>query len=184
MSRQECEALLMGPGAAYGDFLVRSSQTESGSYSLSVRMHNELGASGLPIKHIRIKQGANGRWSLSVKNPTHDSFATVVDLIGYYQSKGEFSGIRLLRPAQTGSGAQDFKCFKCGCVLKAGEKFCGQCGQVQQQQQQQQQQVIQQPAMQMQPVQPVMQLMPQMMMSPQQQQQQKYTAPPVQRMVS
>ena len=92
--------MLTAATAKPGDFLVRNSESDPGAYTLSVRMHEQSGATGVPVKHFRVKQTpTTGRWSLALKTPTQDTFESVPALISYYQNKGEFSGVRLVQPA-------------------------------------------------------------------------------------
>lgn len=126
-----------------GDFGVRASESQAGTYSLSVRMSAPANPSSLPVKHFRIRN-VNGRWNLSTKSQTSDTYASIPELIAFYQSQGEFSGVRLIRPLLKGGsaappaaaaapapaavGGGSTRCSKCGFIGGPGDQFCGECG--------------------------------------------------------
>ena len=131
IARPACEALLLGPACGPGAFCVRVSTRGDGAYSLSVREPMQM-----KVKHFKIER-VGAQWKLSLKVPDNKIFGTIVQLIGHYQSMGNFSGISLAQAAP-GGGAAPMPAAPAPAPVAAGnpccasrkpsDKFCGICG--------------------------------------------------------
>ncbi|XP_028814907.1 tyrosine-protein kinase Lyn-like isoform X2 [Denticeps clupeoides] len=84
-SRRDAERLLLAPGNKAGTFLIRQSETTSGSYSMSVRDTDEQGAA--VIKHYKIRNLDDGGFYISPRV----KFPDLASLIQYY--KGQANGL-------------------------------------------------------------------------------------------
>ena len=77
----------MMPFNGYGSYLVRDSETTRGDYSLSVRDTDR-------VRHYRIKQLEDGTFFVTRRI----AFATIVDLVTYYQQQADGLCTNLITP--------------------------------------------------------------------------------------
>ncbi|NP_001079859.1 uncharacterized protein LOC379549 [Xenopus laevis] len=78
INREKAEELLMVNSNRSGSFLIRESETRSGSYTLSIRKTNHTSRDS--IKHYRIHQLDNGWFYIAPRL----TFATLQDMVDYY----------------------------------------------------------------------------------------------------
>jgi hypothetical protein len=98
IGRPEAEAMLLGGACGPGSFLVRVSSRGDNSYSLSAR------ESMAPrVKHFKIEP-VGPQWKLGLKISDGQVFPTIPQLISYYKSLGDFSGVKLAKGAPKAGG--------------------------------------------------------------------------------
>ncbi|XP_043946506.1 src-like-adapter 2 [Protopterus annectens] len=83
ISREKAEELLLLPCNQGGSFIVRESETQKGTYCLSIRRANNSGWDC--IKHYRINRLENGWFYISPRL----TFASLEDMVDYYSETGE-----------------------------------------------------------------------------------------------
>ncbi|CAL9692346.1 unnamed protein product [Knipowitschia caucasica] len=94
LSRRETERLLLAPGNKPGSFLVRESESNKGSYSLSVRDH--VPREGDVVKHYKIRSLDKGGYYITPSN----SFVVLPDLIKYYNRTADGLCQQLVTPCK------------------------------------------------------------------------------------
>nr|XP_055043298.1 tyrosine-protein kinase SRK2-like isoform X2 [Misgurnus anguillicaudatus] len=87
INRQKAESLLLASQNKTGSFLVRISESHSDEYTISARSENR-------VFHFRIRRSAIGAYFVSEKI----SFATLDELIKYYQNNSKSLGCPLDQP--------------------------------------------------------------------------------------
>ena len=87
IKRFEAEKLLLKPLNGYASYLVRNSETNPGSYALSVRDTDE-------VKHYRIRQLESGEFFITMRA----SFETIQDLVAHYQKQADGLCVNLIQP--------------------------------------------------------------------------------------
>ncbi|XP_029104077.1 tyrosine-protein kinase Srms [Scleropages formosus] len=87
INRQKAEKLLLAQQNKSGSFLVRISESNSDEYTLSVRNESK-------VLHFRIQRSSIGSYYVSYKI----SFATLDELVGYYQKNYKSLGVPLVLP--------------------------------------------------------------------------------------
>ncbi|XP_078450794.1 tyrosine-protein kinase HCK-like [Lampetra fluviatilis] len=92
VSRKEGERLLLAPGNSIGAYLLRDSESNKGSYSLSVRDYDIT--NGDVVRHYKIRTLDNGGYFISARLTFPDLFA----LIKHYTAHSDGLCQKLLRP--------------------------------------------------------------------------------------
>ncbi|XP_078495691.1 tyrosine-protein kinase Src42A [Ciona intestinalis] len=87
--RSEAVSLLMQPCNKHGDFLARRRTTNPNEYALSVR-------NGATVNHIKIEKMGGQGYSID----RHNVFATLNDLVGFYQENMVANDIKLRSPCK------------------------------------------------------------------------------------
>ncbi|XP_037096111.1 tyrosine-protein kinase HCK [Syngnathus acus] len=83
VSRRDAERQLLAPGNKVGSFLIRDSESNKGSFSLSVR--DTDGPSGDTVKHYKIRMLDNGGFYISPRI----TFSNLQDLVKHYKKQGD-----------------------------------------------------------------------------------------------
>ncbi|XP_049610993.1 tyrosine-protein kinase HCK [Syngnathus scovelli] len=83
VSRRDAERQLLAPGNKVGSFMIRDSESNKGSFSLSVR--DTDGPSGDTVKHYKIRMLDNGGYYISPRI----TFSTLQDLVKHYKKQGD-----------------------------------------------------------------------------------------------
>ncbi|XP_061623925.1 tyrosine-protein kinase HCK isoform X3 [Phyllopteryx taeniolatus] len=83
VSRRDAERQLLAPGNKVGSFMIRDSETNKGSFSLSVR--DSDGPSGDTVKHYKIRMLDNGGFYISPRI----TFSTLQDMVKHYKKQGD-----------------------------------------------------------------------------------------------
>ncbi|XP_066431114.1 tyrosine-protein kinase Lck [Eleutherodactylus coqui] len=95
LGRKDAERQLLAPGNQQGSFLIRESETNKGSYSLSVRdldqNHGEV------VKHYKIRNMDNGGFYISPRI----TFKTLQELVQHYSGTLDGLCTLLKEPCQT-----------------------------------------------------------------------------------
>lgn len=86
VSRKDAERQLLAPGNVIGSFMIRDSETNQGSYSLSIRDFDAVNKVDI-VKHYKIRTLDSGGFYVSPRN----SFSTLQELVNYY--KGQSDGL-------------------------------------------------------------------------------------------
>ena len=81
-SRQQAKNLLSQPVNCIGSFLIRSSTTYPGNYSLSLKCTKN-------VHHFKIMKLESGRWCIC----NRVSFLTIPELVAYYQNQDPENGL-------------------------------------------------------------------------------------------
>jgi len=92
ISRRDCERHLLRVGNIQGTFMIRESETQIGTYSLSIKDHDHV--KGDTVKHYRIRQIDNGGYYITART----KFANLSDLISHYKLAGDGLCCRLTDP--------------------------------------------------------------------------------------
>jgi len=92
LTRKEAERLLMSASAIRGTYLVRESETNPGSYSLSVRDKDV--SKGDHVKHYRIRGTESGSFFITAKS----TFTNIHDLIRHYTGNADGLCFVLTKP--------------------------------------------------------------------------------------
>ncbi|KAM4700225.1 tyrosine-protein kinase Lck [Discoglossus pictus] len=95
LGRKDAERQLLAPGNQQGSFLVRESETNKGSYSLSVRDLDQN--QGDVVKHYKIRNLDNGGFYISPRI----SFNSLQDLVHHYCKSVDGLCTLLKEPCQT-----------------------------------------------------------------------------------
>ncbi|XP_063312078.1 tyrosine-protein kinase Lck [Pelobates fuscus] len=95
LGRKDAERQLLAPGNQQGSFLVRESETNKGSYSLSVRDLDQN--QGEVVKHYKIRNLDNGGFYISPRI----TFNSLHDLVQHYSNKMDGLCTLLKQPCQT-----------------------------------------------------------------------------------
>ncbi|KAM9829571.1 tyrosine-protein kinase HCK isoform X2 [Syngnathus typhle] len=82
VSRRDAERQLLAPGNKVGSFMIRDSESNKGSFSLSVR---DTDSSGDTVKHYKIRLLDNGGFYISPRI----TFSTLQDLVKHYKKQGD-----------------------------------------------------------------------------------------------
>ncbi|XP_020570205.1 tyrosine-protein kinase Blk [Oryzias latipes] len=94
VSRRETERLLLAPGNKPGTFLIRESETSKGSYSLSIRDHDQQ--QGDVVKHYKIRCLDKGGFYISPST----TFSSLSELVKYYSRTADGLCERLNSPCK------------------------------------------------------------------------------------
>jgi hypothetical protein len=92
ISRKDAENMLTSPGNPRGTFLIRESESATGSYSLSIL--DESPSRERVIKHYRIRDLDNGGCYISPKQKCD----SLEDLVRHYQGQSDGLCYRLIKP--------------------------------------------------------------------------------------
>ncbi|KAM4795875.1 tyrosine-protein kinase Lck [Rhinophrynus dorsalis] len=95
LGRKDAERQLLAPGNQQGSFLIRESETNKGSYSLSVRDLDEN--QGEVVKHYKIRNLDNGGFYISPRKPFND----LQELVQHYSRSSDGLCTLLKEPCQT-----------------------------------------------------------------------------------
>ncbi|NP_001290243.1 tyrosine-protein kinase Lck [Larimichthys crocea] len=95
ISRNEAMRLLLAPGNTLGSFLIRESETNPGSYSLSVRDLDQNSGEG--VKHYRIRNMDNGGFYITAKI----SFNSLKELVQHHSRDADGLCTKLMKPCQS-----------------------------------------------------------------------------------
>ncbi|CAH2222260.1 tyrosine- kinase Lck [Pelobates cultripes] len=95
LGRKDAERQLLAPGNQQGSFLVRESETNKGSYSLSVRDLDQN--QGEVVKHYKIRNLDNGGFYVSPRI----TFNSLHELVQHYSNKMDGLCTLLKQPCQT-----------------------------------------------------------------------------------
>ncbi|KAG8451571.1 hypothetical protein GDO86_003681 [Hymenochirus boettgeri] len=95
LGRKDAERRLLSPGNQQGSFLVRESETNKGSYSLSVRDLDQN--QGEVVKHYKIRNLDNGGYYISPRKTFH----TLQELVQFYTRSLDGLCTLLKEPCQT-----------------------------------------------------------------------------------
>ncbi|CAJ0926967.1 unnamed protein product [Ranitomeya imitator] len=95
LGRKDAERQLLAPGNQQGSFLIRESETNKGSYSLSVRDLDQN--QGEVVKHYKIRNMDNGGFYISPRI----TFKTLQELVQHYSGTLDGLCTLLKAPCQT-----------------------------------------------------------------------------------
>ncbi|XP_068124976.1 tyrosine-protein kinase Lck [Hyperolius riggenbachi] len=95
LGRKDAERQLLAPGNQQGSFLIRESETNKGSYSLSVRDFDQT--QGEVVKHYKIRNMDDGGYYISPRI----TFKTLQELVQYYGKSSDGLCTLLKEPCQT-----------------------------------------------------------------------------------
>uniref|UniRef100_A0A3P8UCI4 Tyrosine-protein kinase n=1 Tax=Cynoglossus semilaevis TaxID=244447 RepID=A0A3P8UCI4_CYNSE len=95
LSRNDAMRLLLAPGNAQGSFLIRESETNPGSYALSIRDLDYNTGEG--VKHYRIRNMDNGGFYITAKI----SFNSLKELVQYHSREADGLCTKLVKPCQS-----------------------------------------------------------------------------------
>ncbi|KAM8977359.1 tyrosine-protein kinase Lck [Pelodytes ibericus] len=95
LGRKDAERQLLAPGNQQGSFLIRESETNKGSYSLSVRDLNQN--QGEVVKHYKIRNMDNGGYYISPRK----TFNNLHDVVHHYMRNSDGLCTFLKEPCQT-----------------------------------------------------------------------------------
>ncbi|XP_038659309.1 tyrosine-protein kinase HCK isoform X2 [Scyliorhinus canicula] len=92
VSRKDAERYLLASGNKVGSFMIRDSETNIGSYSLSVRDHDPT--LGDAVKHYKIRTLDNGGFYISPRI----TFPSLNNLVSHYKKQGDGLCQKLSKP--------------------------------------------------------------------------------------
>ncbi|XP_038655888.1 tyrosine-protein kinase Blk isoform X2 [Scyliorhinus canicula] len=92
ITRKDAERQLLSPGNKLGTFLIRESETNKGSFSLSVRDYDSK--HGEIVKHYKIRTLDNGGYYITPRV----TFTTLQKLVLYYAKNSDGLCQRLIKP--------------------------------------------------------------------------------------
>ncbi|XP_061745927.1 tyrosine-protein kinase HCK [Nerophis ophidion] len=85
ISRRDAERQLLAPGNRVGAFMIRDSETNKGSFSLSVRDSEGSSKDGDTVKHYKIRTLDNGGFYISPRI----TFSTLQELVKHYKKQSD-----------------------------------------------------------------------------------------------
>ncbi|XP_026965091.1 tyrosine-protein kinase Lck [Sagmatias obliquidens] len=95
LTRKDAERQLLAPGNTHGSFLIRESESTTGSFSLSVRDFDQT--QGEVVKHYKIRNLDKGGFYISPRI----TFPGLHELVHHYMNSSDGLCTRLSRPCQT-----------------------------------------------------------------------------------
>uniref|UniRef100_A0A8C9C4U5 Tyrosine-protein kinase n=1 Tax=Phocoena sinus TaxID=42100 RepID=A0A8C9C4U5_PHOSS len=95
LTRKDAERQLLAPGNTHGSFLIRESESTTGSFSLSVRDFDQT--QGEVVKHYKIRNLDKGGFYISPRI----TFPGLHELVRHYMNSSDGLCTRLSRPCQT-----------------------------------------------------------------------------------